>query len=208
MVWLAAAVLLALGASVLLLCWNPVRHRAAQPSYAQLENKEDLFPPPPSPWPDSGETYVYTPLTARSAEQPPVGSPISPDAHPNPPPDVHPNPPPRLDDPPLRIRGAFVPSWPPTVVWLQRPTARRISELYPQRPLRDGVGGRVQLECSVLEDLAVECEVLSEQPPDQGFGRAALSASKDYRVRPTLTDGASAVGARTRITVNFVSPQQ
>jgi protein TonB len=202
-----AAVVLALVATVLLLVrGNPaVAHRPA--SYAQLENKQGLFAPPP-PRPDSGETYVYTPLSAQSAEQPRIGSPISPDAHPTPPPDAHPTPPPRFDDPPPQIALATPDApRPQTIVWVQRPTARRISELFPPRALRAGVGGRVQLECLVLAELTVECEVLSEQPPNQGFGRAALSASKDYRVSPTLTDGASAVGARTRIAINFVSPQ-
>lgn len=207
--WLAlGAVALAFVAVGLLLARGSSAADDRLTSYGQVENKEGLFPPPPSPRPDSGETYVYTPLSAQGAEQPRIGSPISPDAHPNPPPDARPNPPPRLDDPPPRSQMG-TPGAPrsPTIVFTQRPTARRIWELYPQRALRDGAGGRVHLECLVLEELTLECEVLSEQPPNHGFGRAALIAAEDYRARPTLTDGASAVGARTRIAVNFVSPR-
>jgi protein TonB len=93
------------------------------------------------------------------------------------------------------------------VVWANRPTARRISELYPQRPLREGLGGRVALNCQVLANLNVSCDVATESPAGQGFGRAALAASSSYRARPTLSDGSSAVGARARIIVSFQAPQ-
>ena len=95
-----------------------------------------------------------------------------------------------------------------TVVWTQRPTARRISDLYPRSALNDGVGGRVVMECRVLGDLSVNCSVASETPSGVGFGRAALSASSSYRARATLSDGTSAVGSTTRIAVNFQAPQR
>jgi protein TonB len=93
------------------------------------------------------------------------------------------------------------------VVWTQRPSARRIGELYPQRALREGMGGRVELDCRVLANLSLTCRIASETPAGEGFGRAALSASSAYRARPTLTDGASAVGSSARIAVNFQAPQ-
>lgn len=94
-----------------------------------------------------------------------------------------------------------------TVVWAQRPTPRRISDLYPRSALNDGVGGRVVLDCRVLGDLSVACTVASETPSGAGFGRAALSAANSYRARATLSDGSSAVGSSTRIAVNFQAPQ-
>jgi protein TonB len=93
------------------------------------------------------------------------------------------------------------------VVWTSRPSARRIAELYPDRALRDGLGGRVVLDCRVLGDLSVSCSVASETPAGVGFGRAALSASGAYRARATLSDGASAIGSSARIAVNFQAPQ-
>jgi protein TonB len=95
-----------------------------------------------------------------------------------------------------------------TVVWAQRPTARRISDLYPRNALNDGVGGRVVLDCRVQGDLSVNCSIASETPSNAGFGRAALSASNSYRARATLSDGTSAVGSSTRIAVNFQAPQR
>ncbi len=94
-----------------------------------------------------------------------------------------------------------------SVVWTQRPSRRRIAELYPQRALGDGVGGRVVLDCRVLGDLSVTCSIASETPAGAGFGRAALSASNAYRARATLSDGSSAIGSSTRIAVNFQASQ-
>jgi TonB family protein len=95
-----------------------------------------------------------------------------------------------------------------TVVWSQRPSARRIAELYPARALREGVGGRVALDCSVSAGSAPSCSVASESPAGLGFGRAALSAANSYRASPTMSDGASSNGQRTRIVVQFQAPQQ
>jgi protein TonB len=69
------------------------------------------------------------------------------------------------------------------------------------------MGGRVQLDCTVLASLAVNCTIASESPAGEGFGRAALSVAESYRARSTLTDGSSAVGSRTRIAVAFQAPQ-
>ncbi|GIK50091.1 MAG: hypothetical protein BroJett013_27880 [Alphaproteobacteria bacterium] len=90
--------------------------------------------------------------------------------------------------------------------WAQRPSARRIADVYPQRALREGVGGRVVLDCVVQPALDVACTVASETPTGEGFGRAALAASSAYRASATLSNGQSAVGAQTRISVSFRSP--
>jgi len=95
-----------------------------------------------------------------------------------------------------------------TVSWAQRPSARRIGELYPDRALREGVGGRVELSCTVQGNLSVICSVASESPAGQGFGRAALSASSSYRANAARSDGSSAIGAQTRIVVQFQAPAE
>jgi hypothetical protein len=109
------------------------------------------------------------------------------------------------------ILGSATPTQPQraagSVVWTQRPTSRRISDLYPRSALNDGVGGRVVMECRVLGDLSVSCSIASETPSGVGFGRAALSAASSYRARATLSDGSSAVGSTARIAVSFQAPQ-
>lgn len=95
---------------------------------------------------------------------------------------------------------------PGTVNWTQRPTARRIADLYPQRALREGTGGRVTLDCVVQPSLSAACTIASESPAGEGFGRAALAASSAYRASPTLSNGQSSVGSSTRISVAFQAP--
>ncbi|MBI3438356.1 MAG: energy transducer TonB [Proteobacteria bacterium] len=94
------------------------------------------------------------------------------------------------------------------VRWTSRPTARRIADLYPDAASRQGVGGRVELNCTVTPSLGLACGVASETPPGLGFGHAALSVANSYRVAPVLSDGSGAVGTRTRIAVQFQAPAQ
>mgnify|MGYP002083491773 CR=1 FL=1 len=91
-------------------------------------------------------------------------------------------------------------------MWAQRPSARRIGELYPERASREGMGGRVELDCSVRANLSLACSVANESPTGLGFGRAAMSAAAAYRAREVLSDGSDAIGSRTRIVVQFQSP--
>ena len=212
--WLLAGVAaLALVAGSLVLARSAPGTRQAPAPYAQLENKEGLFPPPPS-GPRDEETYVYTPASAEGDQS----SSAADDA--SSPRERNTSPPEDSVEESPSVYCAFVPSACPqeppdptfgsvvgAVVWVERPTARRISELYPQRALRQGLGGRVALDCTVLASLAVECAVASESPPGEGFGRAALAAAQSYRSRPTLSDGRSAVGTRTRVIMSFQAPQ-
>lgn len=92
------------------------------------------------------------------------------------------------------------------VLWAQRPTAALIQGLYPQQALREGVSGGVELHCTVLADLSARCAIVREWPAGRGFGQAALSASAQYRARPTLSDGTSAIGADVRVAVMFYAP--
>lgn len=163
----------------------------------------------PTQAPPAGQTTTTATFT------PPAGGPVSlspgastPTETGSPGASVALTPPPAAQQP---IPAATTPSRPPpqgSVSWTQRPSARRISDVYPARALRDGVGGRVELDCTVLASLGLTCSVASETPAGLGFGRAAMEASGSYRARATLSDGASAIGARTRIVVQFQAPAQ
>lgn len=117
-------------------------------------------------------------------------------------------------NPPAPTTTAPVSTRPPTparaasVSWAQRPSASRISDLYPDRALNDGLGGRVELSCNVLANLSVSCSVASESPAGLGFGRAALAASSSYRANAARSDGTSAIGSRARIVVQFQAPAE
>lgn len=109
--------------------------------------------------------------------------------------------------PPSPAPATTVTRPPGNVVFSQRPSARRIADLYPSRAQRDNVGGRVQLDCVVRGDLGLSCAIGSESPAGMGFGQAALAAAAGYRVTSTLSNGEVAPGARARIVIVFQPPQ-
>lgn len=176
----------------------PTQPRTREPERATRapETSNRTTSPPPNPSPSDGGPVSLTP--GSSSPSPSAGASV--EGAPAPlPPFIAPVGPETVAEPRPAAPGA--------VVFTQRPTPRRIAELYPQSALRRGVGGRVQLDCRVQFDLSLSCTIAAESPADAGFGRAALAASTSYRARATLSDGASSVGAQTRIAVNFQAPQ-
>ncbi|MBI1251213.1 MAG: hypothetical protein GC189_07060 [Alphaproteobacteria bacterium] len=92
---------------------------------------------------------------------------------------------------------------PGAVTWADRPSASRISALFPARALRENVSGRAELDCLILTTYQARCVVVSESPQGYGFGQAAMRASGGFRAERALDDGSPAVGARTRVAITF-----
>lgn len=176
---------------------SPAPVRSASPPTPQRAAEADGPPPAPVTSWGSGGPISLSPAQQASAPTNSAPVPLSPPAQPQEQQQLQvASVEPMVDEPTVRAAPAIV-------AWAQRPSARRISELYPDRALRSGADGRVQLDCVVQSTLAVACTVASETPAGQGFGRAALTAANSYRAQPYLSDGTSAVGKATRITVNF-----
>jgi protein TonB len=88
--------------------------------------------------------------------------------------------------------------------WLELPTAGQLDAGYPRGALRRGVSGRAVMNCVVTEEGTLSaCSVISEDPPDMGFGEAVLALSDKFRMAPTLPDGRSVAGARVTIPMLF-----
>jgi protein TonB len=66
------------------------------------------------------------------------------------------------------------------------------------------VSGRAEISCTVLATgKLTNCSVLSEDPPDQQFGDAAMKLSKLFKMRPQTKDGAPTSGGTVRIPIRF-----
>ena len=62
-----------------------------------------------------------------------------------------------------------------------------VAEFYPAEAKRDGLDGIVTVDLLInAEGLVVEAEVLTESPPDRGFGLAALDVAKTYEFDNTF----------------------
>lgn len=170
---------------------QPQRQQQQRPQQQAAAQVEDAPPPAPR------TSWANEPSTSSSANGP---ASLLPGAQqPAPQQFAANNPPPA----PQVARAAPPPG---SVVFTQRPSARRIADLYPQRAQRDNVGGRVQLDCVVRGDLALSCAVGSETPSSMGFGQAALAASSGYRAQASLSNGEVAAGSRARIVIVFQPP--
>lgn len=84
--------------------------------------------------------------------------------------------------------------------WVERP--RDLARYYPRRAVRMNVEGSATLDCRVAVDGRLTCAVISETPPDWGFGEAAQRIAREYRMVPAMRNG-QAIEARYVMRVPF-----
>ena len=88
--------------------------------------------------------------------------------------------------------------------WIRQPSAAQMERAYPSRAAEAGISGRAVLSCSVQANGDVSgCSVASETPQGEGFGRAAVSLSRYFRLSPRTVDGQAVEGARVTIPLTF-----
>ena len=91
--------------------------------------------------------------------------------------------------------------------WLRRPSQDELADFYPSGPLNRAQGGRVTLNCLVVNEGKLDCVVTNEMPRNQGFGDAALQASKRFKMAPTTVAGLPTRGRHVRLPIVFIAPK-
>jgi protein TonB len=67
--------------------------------------------------------------------------------------------------------------------------------------------GRAVITCTVTAQGSLTgCQVASEDPPDFGFGQAALKMAHLFKMRPQTADGQPVGGAQVSVPIRFVAP--
>jgi TonB family protein len=96
------------------------------------------------------------------------------------------------------------------VQWTRRPSADDLSRFYPDRAQRLEVGGRATIQCRAAADQTLtDCAVLSESPPDFGFGMAGLMMARRLKFAPLGKDGSPiAPGVTLDVPFRFAIPRE
>jgi TonB family protein len=89
------------------------------------------------------------------------------------------------------------------VPFAQRPSDSDFTRHYPNRALRQGMNGRVTLDCTVRRDLRLNCLIATEDPPNEGFGSAALRIARRFRAERQFPDGRTTIGAQVTVPMAF-----
>jgi TonB family protein len=91
--------------------------------------------------------------------------------------------------------------------WLRKPTQRDLLAVYPTEAGRLAKDGKATINCLVsLQGALFDCTVISESPPGDHFGAAALALTPQFLMKPATLKGEPVVSA-ANIPINFKMPK-
>lgn len=84
-----------------------------------------------------------------------------------------------------------------------------MARYFPDRASRNGISGHSTLKCTVTaRGQLVNCEVLSETPPDMEFGKQSIALSKLFRLKPMTRDGVPVDGGSYTFSITWNAPKE
>ena len=90
--------------------------------------------------------------------------------------------------------------------WRYRPSPEVIQFFYPEAAWKADLEGKVVVGCEVnTQGTPQDCKVISETPPEKGFGPAALKVARICEFLPAHSNG-KAVTSTVRIPIAFKMP--
>jgi TonB family protein len=93
---------------------------------------------------------------------------------------------------------------PPLAHWTRMPSGDDIARVYPPRAEQMNRSGRAIINCSVTaQGTLSDCSIVSEDPPEFGFGEAALRLAHLFKMNPTTPSGVAVTDATVKIPIHF-----
>jgi TonB family protein len=92
-----------------------------------------------------------------------------------------------------------------TPLWVTSPSAAELLGVYPRQAR--GASGNVAFECWVMRDGSLtRCDVIREEPPNQGFARAGYAVLGKFRLKMEPADEGPHVALRVTVPIRFDPP--
>lgn len=94
----------------------------------------------------------------------------------------------------------------PNPDWSAKPDADTLQTYYPDRAQRMNMSGTARVSCTVQPNgTLTACSVVSEDPPDYGFGTAAIKMAHYFKMKTRDVD---CLGATIVVPIRFNAPTE